>query len=212
MTWTTFGTLTAATGGELDRNFTDVIGLGTVPGTIAGQNTLVLSVTSEVPVPPYANYQRYAGVIAQTNNAATNFQVGTYQSLPCYKDTTSGPVALSGGELQAGNIGTFIYDSALNSGAGGFHVGSAPQIGTLTKLVAGSNLSGGTITSVGTISLPLTVSSITLQGSTLSGFPTFSGTSIASTASVGTITVAAAWFGFLEVTINSTAYKVPLYE
>jgi hypothetical protein len=168
---TTFGTLTAATGGELDGNFQAVGVLTTIPCTLTGTNALVLA--QEVNTPTISSYNpllRLSAIIQNNNTGAVTAALGSLPVLPVYKDTSSGPTALSGSELQAKNQVVLVYDSALNSGGGGFHM-SAPSTGsagTVTSITAGTGLSGGTITASGTIALAA-VSTLTLLANSTGG-------------------------------------------
>lgn len=151
----TFGTVNAAQGSWLDTDFAEVGACTTIPCTASGTNTLIVSLSDNTPSAAYADYQRYGFIAAATNTGPTNANVGALGLLPVYKDTVSGPVALTGGEVVGGNYCVLVYDSALNGGSGGFHLQTAPSTagGTVTSIVAGTGLAGGTITSAGTISL-----------------------------------------------------------
>lgn len=141
----------------LDADFNAVGALTTLPCIIAGTNAITLAQTINTPaISAYGNYLRFSGIIAVDNTGATTAQVGSLGALPVYKDTVAGPVALTGGELQAGNYAVFTYDSALNSGGGGFHVSvptSGGGVGTVTSVGSGTGLTGGPITGAGSLSL-----------------------------------------------------------
>lgn len=116
----------AATGAQLDQNFAALGALTPIPCTIAGTNSLVLTPAALTPtIPAYVNYQVFCGTVAVTNTGVVTIGVGSLAALSVYKDAagpSSGPIALVGGELVAKNIAFFVYDSALNSGSGGFHL------------------------------------------------------------------------------------------
>lgn len=172
---TTFGTLTAATGGELDVNFSEVGVLTTIPGVISGTNTITLAPFVNTPtVASYEDYTRFSGVVAVDNTGPATLTVGAIGALPVYKDTSDGPVALASGDLQAGNYAVFTYDLALNTGAGGFHV-SVPSAG------GGS----GTVTSI-TFNNGLTASPNPVIGSGTAGFATISNLRLLANVSGGT--------------------------
>jgi hypothetical protein len=61
-------------------------------------------------------------VAVASNSGATTARVGSLAVLPVYKDKSGGPTALAGGEIIIHNFVTLIYDAALNSGGGGFHL------------------------------------------------------------------------------------------
>lgn len=119
----TFAALTAATGAQLDQNYAAVGALTIIPCTITGTNTLVLTPLANTPaVSAYANYNVFSGIIAVTNTTAVTVNVNSIGAKSGYKDSSTGPAALAANNLYAGNYALFIYDSALNSNAGGFHI------------------------------------------------------------------------------------------
>jgi hypothetical protein len=145
----------------LDNNFTTFGALVPIPCSVAGTNTLTLTqnAASVVPTPTISGYTTnmfFTGVAAATNTASVTATVGAAGALTVYKDGPTGPVALSGGEIVAGNAISLIYDAALASGAGGFHlisntalnqtllnpssvkIGSASGNSTITNLLSGS--------------------------------------------------------------------------
>src|ERR1700678_3720509 len=116
----------------LDNNIATVSGAAPISCSIAGTNTLTLTPNAAGLVPSstltaYTNGQVFSGIAASTNTTAVTATVGAIGVLNVYKDTTSGPVALVGGsnpEIVALTAISLRYDSALNSGAGGFHLTS----------------------------------------------------------------------------------------
>jgi hypothetical protein len=140
---TIFGVLVAATGGELDGNFAALGALTTIPCTAAGSNAITLTPASNTPtVSAYAQLQGYSGIAASSNTGATTAAVGSLPSLGVYKDGLSGPVALTGGEIVAGNFFVLTYDAALNAGAGGFHLAVNLPLTYTPANANGSNASG----------------------------------------------------------------------
>lgn len=143
---------------ELDANFLAAALLGVIPCAVNGTNSLLFTPLGSSPATPsisaYQNYLVIAGIAVNANTSTTTAQIAGLGAVNVYKDTSSGPVALSGGEIQVGNIILLLYDSSLNSNAGGFHLQSAPSAntGTVAKVVASTGLAGGTITASGTIS------------------------------------------------------------
>lgn len=122
----TFGGLTQWQAAWLDTNYAEVGACATIPCTITGTNALTLTPIGNTPVAAYANYQRYSGVAAAANTGAGTANVGTLGFVSVYKDTGAGPAPLVGAEIQTGNYLTLAYDSALNGGAGGFHLQTTP--------------------------------------------------------------------------------------
>ena len=118
-----FSNNTNPTGGQLDANFAALGAMAVIPGTLAGTNTLVLTLAANTPsVAAYADYQVFSATAAGTNTGAATLAVGALAALGVLKDTPAGPVALAGGEITVGNLVQFTYDGALASGAGGFHI------------------------------------------------------------------------------------------
>ena len=118
-----FAGVTSGTGAQLDADFAAVGALGVFPCTVAGTNTITMTLAANTPtISAYSNYLRFSGIAAATNTTAVTAQVGSLGSLNVYKDSPSGPIVLAGGEIVAGCAFVLVYDSALNSGAGGFHL------------------------------------------------------------------------------------------
>lgn len=114
----------------LDNNFTTFGALVPIPCGIAGTNSLVLtqSAAGLVPTPTIQGYSTdmlFSGIAVSTNTGPVTATIGSTGVLNVYKDTPSGPVALSGQEIIGGNAISLRYDAALNSGAGGFHLTSS---------------------------------------------------------------------------------------
>lgn len=111
-------------GPELDGCFNALGALTGIPCVIAGTNTITLTPnTVNTPtVSAYSVNQPYVGIAGGTNTGPATGQVGSLAAINVYKDTASGPVLLEGGEIRTGNFVQFIYDSSLNSGAGGLHL------------------------------------------------------------------------------------------
>lgn len=118
----TFANLTTPSLAQLDQNFAALGNLVIIPCGVVGTNALVLSPSATSPnLAAYANYMAFSGIIAANNTGAVTVQIGALAALSAYLDSSSGPVALASGNLVAGTCALFIYDSALNAGAGGFH-------------------------------------------------------------------------------------------
>ena len=196
----TFGTETAATGGQLDQNFAAVGALGTIPCVITGTNGLTLTPAANTPtISAYSNYLRFSGVIAVTSTGTVTASVAPLGILPVYLDTASGPVVAGSGSLVAGNAVQFVYDSALNGGSGGLHVTAissgaqitgTPTAGHIATWASATSLQDGGVapgfhaqvfTSSGTFTTPsntlaTTVFKITLTGA---GGGAYVGTNVA---------------------------------
>lgn len=140
LSWTLFSNDVSPTGPNLDADLSLAMSAAFLPCTVSGTNSLTLGamITGFV-VAAYQNYMGFCGVAVNANSGPVQ---ATYQGLGllnCYKDTASGPAAFTGGEIQPGNLIFFNYDSALNSGAGGFHldIGPAGLIGLYLPITGG---------------------------------------------------------------------------
>lgn len=146
---TLFAAASQATGAQLDDDLTLVSNQAPIPCTVSGTNALTLALKSNVyTVTAYGNNMQLSGVASGTNTSTVTAQLGSLGALNVYKDTTAGPAVLSGGEIVSGNAFTLLYDSTLNTGAGGWHlftgtqdVGTAINPASLKLGVAGSVLS-----------------------------------------------------------------------
>jgi hypothetical protein len=140
-----FANASTVTTPQLDANYAALGALTAIPCTVAGTNALTLTGLVNTPtVSAYSNYQPFSAVAVATNTSTTIARFGALPALNVYKDSTSGPTTLVGGEIVVGNLITLIYDASLNSGAGGFHLqtGPASTAGTFLPL-AGGSLTGG---------------------------------------------------------------------
>lgn len=193
---TAFSNNTSPTGPQLDGNFAAVGALTVIPCTVAGTNTLVLTPNANTPTTnAYANYGRFSGVAAATNTGAVTARIGGLGALPVYRDTPSGPAALVGGEIVIACAFVLIYDSALNSSNGGWHLisqansfpytGGTIVNGTLSSLVlTGAGVTAPTLTgsvgSLASLQIGATAATITRM---VSGLATLSYSLIAANAS-----------------------------
>lgn len=179
----TFASLTTILSTYWDANYSALGALVPIPCSVAGTNAITLTPLANTPtVTSYANYMQFSGIVASSNSGAVTAAAGSLTALAVYKDTASGPVALSGGELIANTAFTLMYDNTLNSGAGGFHVIYAPTIGSFLPL-SGGTLSGGLVGT--TISL---TGGISAQTATIGGLLTASTATIAGVMKAATIT------------------------
>lgn len=120
---TAFAALTAATGQELDNNFNALGVLTVLPCTVTGTNALTMSLLINTPtISVYSNYLVFSAISAASNTGAVTASVGGLPALSVFRDTPGGPVALLGSEIVIHNAFLLLYDSALSSGAGGFHL------------------------------------------------------------------------------------------
>ena len=168
---TLFANLVNATTPELDGNFTCYTPLTVIPCTVAGTNALTLtsfsgSAAATPTITAYQNYMRFSGVFANSGSGALTARIGSLAFLNVYKDSPTGPVATTGSEAIQNNAFTLVYDLALNSGAGGWHLYSSTASfngGTITQPLV---LSGTTLSVVGG-SLGASLTSTLLTGNSL---------------------------------------------
>jgi hypothetical protein len=179
VTWTTFANLTAPTLPELDDNFEILTYLAPVQCTFSGPpNAIILTPSNAgTPLSAYQQNMIFESVSTFTNTGATTVQVAGFPGVyNVYQDTTTGPVALVGGEIVANCAIGLIFDFALNSGAGGFHLlannGLIQNSSISTILTSNGSISGNLtiagIASVGTVNAGLIPSVLGTNGS-LSG-------------------------------------------
>lgn len=150
-----FSNNTSPTGPQLDSDLAALGKLTPIPCSVAGSNSITMTPNTDTPtVVAYATGMQFSGIASASNTTATQARVGALPLLNVYRDSPTGPIALSGGEVVIGNAFTLLYDAALNSGAGGFHL-----IATTAGLGAYLLLTGGTLT--GALTVPtLNVSTI----------------------------------------------------
>lgn len=106
-----------------------------IPCTATGKNTIALTPVASLVLPLATTYQNHLTVmfvVAQTNDAAVQAQYKALGNKPVYVDNLTGPAALTGSEMIAGALVLLSYDTALNSGGGGWHLttmtGVVPRI------------------------------------------------------------------------------------
>ncbi len=111
----------------LDNNFVTLSVADPISCVIAGTNTLTLTQNAAGLVPSttiaaYSQNLLFTGIATATNTNAVTAAAGSLPALNVYKDSSAGPVLLSGNEIILNNAISLLYDGALNSGAGGFHL------------------------------------------------------------------------------------------
>src|SRR5437879_2293056 len=106
---------------EMDANFTTIAALinagfnyGPDNGTV---NALVITLTS--PPASYIDGMNFSTKILVTNTGASTLNVNSLGVKNIYDEAGN---TLKAGTLVAGQIITFVYNSSLNSGLGGFNV------------------------------------------------------------------------------------------
>lgn len=131
MTIVLFAGLTDPSTASLDENLTLVSNQAPIPCSVSGTNAITLTQKADTyAVTAYTNNMQLTGVAAGSNSTAMTARLGALSALNVYKDTGSGPAALVGGELIAGNAFTLLYDATLTTGAGGWHLFSSTGLST----------------------------------------------------------------------------------
>lgn len=132
----------------LDNNFTTFGALVPIPCAVAGTNTLTFTQNAAglVPTPTISAYTTemlFTGIASATNTGGVTATVGSVGALNVYKDTPSGPALLTGNEIVIGNAISLRYNSALNSGAGGFHLTSSTASASTAISPTSMQVNGG---------------------------------------------------------------------
>lgn len=125
-----------------DQSLADMGSLGVIPCLAVGANAIVLTPISSVFSPfvtvPNA-LQVFSFLAAANSTAAVTLQIGSTAALKLYR--ADGTTQVGSGEIQSGWYYSVAYNSALNSGAGGFQVsGSAGSSGTTQYITAGATV------------------------------------------------------------------------
>jgi hypothetical protein len=197
-----FANVTTLVTGQLDANYNALGALTPVPCTVAGTNTITMSLNASTPtVASFSNYMQFTGIVAATNTTTVTIAVGGLGALPAYKDTQAGPVALTGQELIQNCQFTAIYDSSLNAGGGGFHVSTTgSRISTSGGTITGPILFTGPV-QVG-VAGNTTLSNVVSAAASI-GWPNIGAT----TSTVATLAVAGSSVG--DCVFLSTPASVP---
>ena len=147
----TFAGLTTPVMSQLDTVFTQAGNLGIIPCAVSGTDVLVLTPTaSRTPtITAYFDGLQVAGTAVATNTTTMTARVGALTAPPVYKDSPAGPVACAGGEVINLCAFSLRYNSALNGGAGGWHLTS--NTGYAGGTIASQNV---VLTGTGSLSAP----------------------------------------------------------
>lgn len=124
MTWpTVFANLS---GGNqplslLDTMFAQVAAMIPIPCTETGTNSITLQPVGNAPtLAAYGNYNLFSFVAAATSTGSVSAQFQSLANLPVYK--SDGTTQATTGDLQIGRPYMLMYNSTLNSNAGGFYL------------------------------------------------------------------------------------------
>ena len=119
--------------GRLAEFRDDISGAITATGTANG-----IVVTANSAFTTLANGRIVAFIAASDNTGATTMNVNSTGAKAVRVMTSSGDTALGGGEIQAGGVFLCIYNTALNSSAGGWLLLN-PTFGSSTLSLTGSS-------------------------------------------------------------------------
>lgn len=104
-----------------DTMFNTVGNMGTIFCTATGSNTVALTPIANMPtVASYTNYQAFGFVASAASTGSVTLNVSGVGALPAYAADAS--TQLSNGSISAGVYYLFAYNSALNTGSGGFQL------------------------------------------------------------------------------------------
>lgn len=125
---------------KLDDNFNALGTISTVPCTATGTTNYTLTPVAGTPtISAYNQLQALRAVIPATSTGVVTAGLSGPGLLPCYRASSSGPVAAGTGDVVIGEVYDFIYDIALAGGTGGFH---------LYNVVSGGGGGGGSFVSI----------------------------------------------------------------
>ncbi len=124
----------------LDANYAALGALTPIPCDVAGTDALTMTpLASTATVASYSNYMQFTGIAINDNTSSVTATINAVGVLPVFKDSSSGPVALTGGEIVATCAFGLMYDLALDSGNGGFHLILTTGSGGGVTVPGGSN-------------------------------------------------------------------------
>lgn len=138
------------TGPQLDADLAALGALTPIPCTMTGaSNTLLLVPFGNAPaVNSYTNMQPFTAISTAFNTGPVTVAVGTLAALPVFIDTELGPAVLQGGEIVTRNAILLIYDAALASNTGGFHLVNPTQEMLLSETTVVNSTVGTTLTAI----------------------------------------------------------------
>lgn len=196
----------APTGEELDADLAALGALTPIPCVAAGTSAITLTPAANTPtVVGYTNYAQFSAVAPSTNTGAVTAQVGSLAALSVYKDTIAGPVLLTGNEIVANTKLLVMYDSALNSGAGGFHLISPPSANTRNHTTTASIGLAALLPQTGTTATIL-LGGVSVGDIVAIGFPSLASVALAWNGYVGTLgTVTLNAFNMSSATVTPPA-------
>lgn len=210
---------------ELDNNYNAVDFMGITQCTATGTNSIVLAQNAnQTAVSSYSNYQQFSFAAAGTSTGSVTVNVNSIGALTLYLPDSV--TAADSGSIVANRFYVIAYNSALNSGSGGFVIvssGFSSSNGTVNGSTSGNvayyatstnAVSGQTLTSFLDATFGNTQGSIICRGASVWGLcsvnamsyapsnPTGTTSSTGVMMGVGTTSITPANTGFVEFNIS----------
>lgn len=131
---------------ELDANFNAVGAMGITACTASGTNAISLtSASNQPPISAYADYQAVGFVASATTSGPVTLQINGLGFLSVFDVTGA---QLDSGSLVISQYYVVIYNSALNTGSGGFQLISVNSTTSLSITTAKSGTASATTNAV----------------------------------------------------------------
>lgn len=133
-----FANLTSAVLSQLDTNFNQVGAMGVTACTLdatSTANAIVLDVAAnQTSVSAYNNYQLFSFVAGSASTGSVTVQVGSLAALNLYLH--DGVTQAGSGNISASVAYLIVFNSALNSGVGGFQIVSQMPVSSMLDLIS----------------------------------------------------------------------------
>lgn len=110
-------------------------------GGTAGGSANAITVTDAPVLTAYSAGQQVSFIAANNNSGATTINCDGLGTKNIYKISSSGPVALAGGEIVANNIVTLVYDGTEFQMGNSAASGSSASVGPVRNLIIKNNTS-----------------------------------------------------------------------
>lgn len=90
-------------------------------GSLAG-GTTTYTITLPGNITAYSSGLSFNALINATNSGTSTVNASALGARNVYRSGVAGPALVATGEMVIGNLHTFVYDTTLNAGAGGWHM------------------------------------------------------------------------------------------
>lgn len=142
---------------NLDANFVAVDAMGITQCTAVGTNTIGLTQNAnQAVVSTYANYQQFSFVAVNNSTGLVTVNINSISALPLY--SAGGTTQAGSGSIVLGGFYVIAYNSALDSGLGGFVIVNA------TPSTTNGTVTSVTFTGDGTVLSSVPSSAVTTSG------------------------------------------------